>query len=870
MNNKIKAIILLCLASLFGTAHAQVSSLTASVSGSTVTLNWGSFSSSHFIRENGNTVSQTSSNSATFNKAPGSYSYMVSSCGSYGQPYCIYSNTVYVTVQAAVPPPPPTPPPLEFTVGSLQEFMALADGKDKTLANFVGDEIRTLLQNANLVLNENGLTYSENLPNEQIRSGCSKNIALRNLQVNASLNNASRFEIIMDTLSKPIVANTQLIGTIEAGGTVRVRMGFKVFGECIRYLKASVDGSVRTDFTINASMVLMLNPTLATDSPAGEIRININPQATLSGKMAVSNTSATVSNANLSVLGINVFSGVIGNLVEKQLLKLANNSINGYISGNLNTLSIQVNSYFGQYLQTAQAELNNKLAALPRQYRIPAPPELRPQMLGDLMNYALNYFPPAEFLNANSTELLYLLLVGDDKRIRERVGTSLACNMTVGSLSQNMARANQPGLYRTTTMTEFCSKLDDKNWLGNAEPAVSGYNGSDYWTLTPATTFKLTHDVAPTENNYQPYMQRVHYRSITDISDGTRTVIDYAAFGAAMQACQQQYRGQCPPHLMPNMNNYITFVPIVRGTGTCKLEMRVYKRDVNQAGLKPLLAIHGGGWKYRGLSFYGMESQISHFTDQGFVVFAPFYRLAGDIDANTECNKATGEQINQDVDAALTWVQNNMTGYGVTPGERVRLFGQSAGAQLAGWLLTHRPNDVQKALLMYAPGDAQDYINNYQAYTSGQPYSPAYTGAFSGRGVEYSEAYLSTVPGTPGNLRDISPTSSLVLNNSFPGIVAGSPSYYPPVFLVHGRQDQIVPAIQSVRLCNAYTGNPASGPASILSGGLYNCGNSRLGLVDGAAHGFELCVPGIICAILPSSFTTARNYLNESRTWLAQ
>jgi acetyl esterase/lipase len=464
-----------------------------------------------------------------------------------------------------------------------------------------------------------------------------------------------------------------------------------------------------------------------------------------------------------------------------------------------------------------------------------------------------------------------MLLVGDDKAIRDRVSTALACNGSAGALTVPMPHVAPPGSFRATSLTEFCATIDNKNWLGNAETSVSGYTNQDVWTLMPATAFDLS-SVAPILGNNQPYTQRVQYRAISGISNGTRTVIDQAGYNAAMSACFNAGHGTCTNP--PNINNYTTTTSIPRGTGTCKLEMRVYKKDVNQTGLKPLLAIHGGSWSYRGLAFYGMESQISRFTEQGFVVFAPFYRLAGDVDGNIECNNATGEQIVSDVDAAMTWVQSNRASYGVSGSEKVRLFGQSAGAHLAGYLLTHRAPEVQKALLMYPPTDARDYIVNYQLYTSGQAYSSEYAYAFGGQGEKAVERYLSTVGGQVVSLRDVDPNSTLVQNNSFPTIVASSPAYYPPVYMVHGKADELVPAIHSVRMCNAYTGNPSSGPANTAGTGTrqsFNCGPSRVDLLLEATHALELCNPiACLAGISPAAIDAATQALTDARTWLAQ
>ena len=121
MSNKIKVALSLCLAFLFSMPlQAQVSSLQVSY-GSTqgnFTLTWSSFASTHYVKENGVTISTTSASSKTYNRSAGTYTYMVSSCD-YNYDYsCIQSNSVTVTVVASPPPPPPPAAPLEFTVGA--------------------------------------------------------------------------------------------------------------------------------------------------------------------------------------------------------------------------------------------------------------------------------------------------------------------------------------------------------------------------------------------------------------------------------------------------------------------------------------------------------------------------------------------------------------------------------------------------------------------------------------------------------------------------------------------------------------------------------------------------------------------------------
>lgn len=862
MASKIKGSLLFLWFALFALpVHAQVSSLTATTPvGGNFTLSWGNFGTTYTLKENNATIYTGSSRTRTYNRQPGTYQYRVSNCANGGQG-CVYSNTVTVTVANT------GPPPLQFSAATVQQFLASARGQDKELANLVGDEIEARLRAANLTLNEEGLIYRETLPNQQLRGGCTANVQLRNLHVSAGITSDSSFDVIMNSLSKPIVASVQIIGFVDVDGTLRMRLGVKILGECIRYLRTSVDASVKTDFTINTSLMIKLNPTRVADAPSGTMKIKINPELKLAGRARVT-SDIDLTNGQLSVLGIDA-TGILGNILAYVLYEV----VEDYVQGGLNSAASAANNAFGPYLAAQEAVLLRKLREdIPQEYVIPVSSADQNEMLSFISHYATSFLPPGSYLQANATELLYYLLVGDDKALRDRIATSVACNASASLFSLNMARTTQPADFRSTTLAEFCSKVENRFWLGNAEPAVSGYNGQDPWTLAPATTFNIS-TVAPIQSNYQPYMKRVQYRAIDNIIDGTRRVVS-PNYAVALNACYQAGQGYCSNP--PNIDNYSTFEPIPRGSGSCKLEMRIYKKEVAQnTGLKPLLAIHGGSWKYRGAAFYGLESQISNFTERGFVVFVPFYRLRGEADGNTECQKATAAEIVSDANEALNWVQANKGTYGVAAGERVRLYGQSAGAHLAGWLVTHRGADVQKALLMYPPTDAQDYILKFQAFARGQTYSPDYAGSFTGLGVESLEGYLSLVAGGAVQLQEVDPYSPLVLDNSFPGQVAASPSSFPPVYMVHGKVDRLVPSIQSVRLCNAYSGNPAAGPASNSGSGArqsYVCGTSRVDLLEEANHALELCLPPLRCEAGTSqaALDDAKQSLIDARLWLTQ
>lgn len=398
-----------------------------------------------------------------------------------------------------------------------------------------------------------------------------------------------------------------------------------------------------------------------------------------------------------------------------------------------------------------------------------------------------------------------------------------------------------PVSFEPTAYQPFCKEiivLEKPNTvLGNAatweaNDSAIGNTPSRKWTVAYGTRMKLT--MESLEGNAVPYMKQVNYKTIRDTRnpDGS-----------------------------------------TRGDGTCRLEMRVYKRDITARNLKPLLNIHGGSWKLRGAGFPGLEAAISHFTDQGFIVFSPFYRLAGDSDGNAECNNASWQDLVSDVEDALTWVWRNGEAVGAAGGRPVALTGQSAGAHLATWLLAHPERHgvpVSRALLLYPPTDFQDFVAH--AVTGGR--YEGYT-----RGIETFENFFG--------VDDIGEVSTEVLAaHSFPALVRRNPET-PPVFIIHGNADKTVPSMQSVRLCNAYERSlgPAefdSGPAANNGGDpadgvytrQYHCGSvaSQLHLFAQADHALDLkCIPGLLCqAGSQKTIPALEESLKAGRRWLTQ
>jgi acetyl esterase/lipase len=447
--------------------------------------------------------------------------------------------------------------------------------------------------------------------------------------------------------------------------------------------------------------------------------------------------------------------------------------------------------------------------------------------------------------------------------------------------------------FSPTPVETFCSQRlgpDANTWLGNAAAwdADTGQVNdplpefpSRPWTDILATRLDL--GVASITDNQQPYMKQINYKTIENLD---------------------------------------------RGSGTCQLEMRIYKNDIAATGLKPLLAIHGGTWKNRGFSFLGLESELSHFTRQGFIVFAPFYRLVGDSDGNAECNNAAWDQVTDDIEDALQWVINNGAGLGAAS-QPVRLFGQSAGAHLALWLATHRRDDVDRTLVLYPPADVLDFLAGIQPgsdYDSFRDSGVPALARFYGAAIENSDLHLAAVdaasldPANPPEDIDlvipdsvfdltaldplnpprylarcaqttatdltlidlVSPPLDLLAclktdlltfltENAFYHQVSANPV---PFFTLHGTADSVVPYAQSVKLCNAVaaTENPVD---FVGDSAIYQCdAQSQAHIITGVEHALDLglCI-GSSCPAGPPD-SASRNIVNGSLvtgyTWLAE
>ena len=204
-----------------------------------------------------------------------------------------------------------------------------------------------------------------------------------------------------------------------------------------------------------------------------------------------------------------------------------------------------------------------------------------------------------------------------------------------------------------------------------------------------------------------------------------------------------------------------------------------------------IVLVHGGGWR-RGSRRHPLPVLGADFYDrlaaQGFAVAAIDYRLSGE---------ARFPAPLDDVRTAIGWVGEHAAGYGLDTG-RVFLWGDSAGGHLA--LLAALTGATAHGVVAWFPVTDLARLPSDVADAGGVP-DP---------GPGSREALLLGAPASsvPGLAREASPVSH-------------ASAAAPPVLLMHGAADDLVPPAQSIRLAEALH---AAGATAVLE------------LVPGATH----------------------------------
>jgi acetyl esterase/lipase len=205
-------------------------------------------------------------------------------------------------------------------------------------------------------------------------------------------------------------------------------------------------------------------------------------------------------------------------------------------------------------------------------------------------------------------------------------------------------------------------------------------------------------------------------------------------------------------------------------------------------GRPVLVAIHGGGWRRFSKTGYGRRIADA-FVPRGYVVVAPNYELSTPGRASWPVNL-------QDVQAAVSWVRGHAGELGINPSE-VAAIGESAGANLAALLGTASGPD--------ASANASSRVDAVVAFSTPTDLAALYAESpLAGRAV--AQFLGGTPEQVPASYVQASP-----INHVSPGD--------PPMFLVQGAQDPLVPAAQSEALARTLSAAGVRSQLVLVQGG---------------------------------------------------
>ncbi len=209
---------------------------------------------------------------------------------------------------------------------------------------------------------------------------------------------------------------------------------------------------------------------------------------------------------------------------------------------------------------------------------------------------------------------------------------------------------------------------------------------------------------------------------------------------------------------------------------------------VPPGGRPVLIAIHGGGWRRLDKAGYG-DRIASAFVPRGYVVVAPNYMLSAP-------GRSSWPDNLEDVRSAVAWVRTNADALGINPNE-VAAIGESAGANLAALLGTD-PGPVDS-------GDVSTQVQAVIAFST--PTNLSVLDAESPlAGLAAAQFLGGAPPQVPASYAAASP-----IDHVAPGD--------PPMLLVHGLEDPLIPVSQSETMAAALTAAGVRNELVLVPGG---------------------------------------------------
>jgi acetyl esterase/lipase len=210
--------------------------------------------------------------------------------------------------------------------------------------------------------------------------------------------------------------------------------------------------------------------------------------------------------------------------------------------------------------------------------------------------------------------------------------------------------------------------------------------------------------------------------------------------------------------------------------------------DAAPPGGRPVLvAVHGGGWRRLDKTGYG-ERIASAFVPAGYVVVAPNYELSAPGKSSWPANL-------EDVQGAVEWVRANAAALDVNANE-IAAIGESAGANLASLLGTGSPA---------APSKGTAAVDAVIAFSTPTDLAQLYE-----ERPLAGLAIAQFLGGTP-----VQAPASYVAASPIDQVSSGDP----PMFLVQGREDPLIPPRQSEEMARTLTAAGVPNRLVLVTGG---------------------------------------------------
>ncbi|MBW5466317.1 alpha/beta hydrolase fold domain-containing protein [Brevibacillus formosus] len=248
-------------------------------------------------------------------------------------------------------------------------------------------------------------------------------------------------------------------------------------------------------------------------------------------------------------------------------------------------------------------------------------------------------------------------------------------------------------------------------------------------------------------------------------------------------------------HWDQDVNSYVQLIPNIiyseKGNNPLKLNLLVYRNPMdalfNREGNKevyPLIIyLQGCGWGWSDQDLFAFIPQLSEFSKRGFVVASVQYRLSSEAIFPAQLD---------DVKDAIQFLKSNAAKYNIDP-SKVGLWGDSSGAHLALLAgldaLGSEENQcvVQAVVDWFGPTELLSMSQYPSVFDHDSPHSPE--SKLVGGAIQENQA----------RAREASPIEYVRPDA-------------PPVLIMHGDADDVVPYEQSVELFYALrrAGNNAS------------------------------------------------------------